>query len=99
MGVESDRHQNFSKKKPEKNFRKKKFSKKKNSKKLYVKKIFRKKKFEKIKKKNVGNLFVFEKKFGRNSVNFRKKNRKNFDNIFCNFFILKKKSVNSPIKG
>ena len=34
---------------------------------------------------------------------FEKKNRKNFENNFCNFFIFEKKvdlkSVNSPIKG
>ena len=39
----------------------------------------------------------------KNSVNSRKKNRKNFENIFCNFIIFEKKvglkSVNSPIEG
>ena len=40
------------------------------------------------KKKSVGTLLIVEKKI-----------EKNFENSFCNFFIFKKKSVNSSIKG
>ena len=44
------------------------------TKKKFVEKNFRKKNFL----NNFGNFFIFEQKFGWNSVNFRKKNRKKF---------------------
>ena len=43
-------------------------------------------------------IFLYLKKKGRNSVNFRKKKiEKNFENNFCNFFIFEKKSVKSRL--
>ena len=66
---------------------KEKFSQKKNS----IIKIFTKEKLveKNFRKKIFRNFFffIFEKKFGLNSVNFQKK----FGNNFCNFFIFEKK--------
>ena len=64
---------------------------------MFVQKIFQKKKFEKILKIILAIFFYLKKKFGWNSVNFQKKNRKNFENNFCNFFIFEKKSVKSRL--
>ena len=57
------------------------------TKKKFVEKMFRKKKSEKNFKNNFGNFLYLKKKFGWNSVNFRKKMKNNF----CNFFIFEKK--------
>ena len=62
---------------------------------MFVKEIFRKKKIGKNFPNNIGNFFIFEKKFGWNSVKLRKKTKKISKIIFAIFLFLKKKSVKS----
>ena len=65
---------------------------------MFVNKILQKK-IEKILKIILA-IFLFLKKISVEiRVIFGKKNRKNFEINFCNFFIFEKKSVNSSIKG
>ena len=67
--------------------------------KIFTKKIFGKTKLKKNLKNYFGNFFIFKIKFGWNSVNCQKKIEKILKIVFSIFLFLKKKSVNSPIKG